>query len=51
MSWTAAIVLVILWLLLFSALKVAVWPVHLLLAAAVVAAVMAAVKQVKQLKK
>lgn len=45
MSWTVAIVLLILWLLLFSALKVAAWPVHLLLAAAVLAAVMAVVKQ------
>ena len=48
MSWTAAIVLVILWLLLFSALKIAAWPVHLLLAGAVLAAVMASVKQLKK---
>lgn len=45
MTWTVAIVLVIVWLLLFSALKIVAWPVHLLLAAAVLAAVMAAMKQ------
>jgi hypothetical protein len=48
LSWTAAIVLVILWLLLFSALKIAAWPVHLLLAAAVLAAAMATVKQLRK---
>ena len=48
MSWTVAIVLVILWLLLFSALKIAAWPVHLVLAAAVLAAVMATVKHLKK---
>jgi hypothetical protein len=48
LSWTAVIVLVILWLLLFSALKIAAWPVHLLLAAALLAAVMATVKQLKK---
>ncbi len=48
MSWTGAIVLVILWLLLFSALKITAWPVHLVLAAAVLAAAMAAAKQLKK---
>ena len=36
--WTVAIVLTMLWLLLFSAFRVAAWPVHLLLAAALLAA-------------
>ena len=44
MTWTVAIVLMMLWLLLFAALKIAVWPVHVLLAAALVAAVGAALK-------
>ena len=42
MTWTVAIVLTMLWLLLYAALKVAAWPVHLLLLGAVVAAVGAA---------
>jgi hypothetical protein len=48
LSWTLAIVLVILWLLLFSALKIAAWPVHLVLAAAVLAAAMAVVRQMQR---
>lgn len=39
MLWTLAITLTILWLLLFAALKMTVWPVHLLLLAAVAVAV------------
>jgi len=39
--WTLAIALTILWLLLFSALKMAAWPVHLLLAGAVLSALWA----------
>lgn len=45
MFWTLAITLTILWLLLFAALKVAAWPVHLLLAAAAAAVLWGAVKR------
>jgi uncharacterized protein DUF5670 len=38
LTWTVAITLTILWMLLFWALKFTAWPVHLLLAAAAVAA-------------
>ena len=45
MTWTVAIVLMMLWLLLFAALKIAVWPVHVLLAGALVAAIGAALRK------
>ena len=45
MTWTVAIVLTILWLLFFAALKIAAWPVHLLLAGALFAAVGAALRK------
>ena len=45
MTWTVAITLTIIWMLLFWALKFSAWPVHVLLAAAVVAAVGAMLKK------